>query len=115
MGSTLEAQKAKSPTPKKRIKVSPGKPYYSSPEVEAGWVQSLPSEVEAARTKHRVGKRYPSSFRGYTNLRNLFRGEEGKVGARLAREAAEEAVYKDRADLLLRYDGGFASKKTRVF
>ena len=52
MGNTLEGQKALAPKPKKqKIVVTPDKPYYSSPELESGFKQTLPAATMSAQLR----------------------------------------------------------------
>ena len=100
MGSTLEAQKAKAPKPKKRIKVSPGKPYYSSPEVGKGFEESLGAEIKDKTQRIKFDKSYPSPV--YL-LKTLLRGKEEKRGARVSRGAVEVAETEEDLGRLARH------------
>ena len=56
MGSTLEAQKKKAPKPKKRIVVTPDKPYYSSKSLEKGFKERL--KMDKSKTMQRKLKSF---------------------------------------------------------
>ena len=103
MGNTLEGQKALAPKPKKqKIVVTPGKPYYSSPELESGFKQTLPAATMSAqlRAKGPFGNLSPraAALDLASELINLPRGEEGQVGHRHAGRLAR-----------------LTSKKTKVY
>jgi|TARA_R110000824_G_scaffold153873_2_gene325627 hypothetical protein len=100
MGSTLEAQKAKSPTPKKRIKVSPGKPYYRTKKTGKGFEESLGAEIKDKAQRMRSGKGYPSP--SYL-LKTFLRGKEEKRGARVSRGAVEAAETEEDLGRLARH------------
>ena len=115
MGNTLEGQRALAPKPKKRqktrktITVTPDKSYYSSEELGSGYKQTLPAAVSSAEFRQGPFKKYsPRAAIQDTVSKGMdfFRGEEGQVGSRLARLAAEEIVN--------RHDGGIA-RKTKVY
>ena len=115
MGNTLEGQRALAPTPKKRretrktITVTPDKPYYSSEELRSGYRQTLPAAVSSAQFRQGpFGEFSPRAAIQDTVSKGMdvFRGEEGQVGSRLARLAAEEIIN--------RHDGGIA-RKTKVY
>tara|TARA_Y100001951_G_scaffold84194_1_gene73472 strand:+ start:415 stop:753 length:339 start_codon:yes stop_codon:yes gene_type:complete len=112
MGNTLEGQQALAPKPKKqkpKITVTPDEPYYSSEELRSGYRQTLPAAVSSAQFRQGpLGNLSPRAAIQDTVSKgmDLFRGEEGQVGSRLARLAAEEIVTK--------HDGGIA-KKTKVY
>ena len=114
MGSTLEAQKKKAPTPKKRVVVTPDKPYYSSKSLGKGFEQRLPSAISSAqfRGSSPFGKASPRAALQdvVASGINLFRDKEGKRGSRLAEMAAPKILERS----LKRNDGGMA-RKTRVF
>ena len=117
MGSTLEAQKKKAPTPKKqKITVSPGKPYHSSSSLRDGLYQSLPVETMAAQLSGSgIGKSGVGAmaYKALAGAQNLFRNPEGQRGARYAEKFAKETERRDQKDLK-RSDGGVA-RKIRVF
>tara|TARA_R100000935_G_scaffold55833_1_gene86312 strand:+ start:70 stop:423 length:354 start_codon:yes stop_codon:yes gene_type:complete len=117
MGSTLEAQKKKAPTPKKQeIVVSPGKPYHSSSSLRDGLDQSLPVETMAAQlTGSGIGKSGVGAmaYKALAGVQNLFRNPEGQRGARYAEKIAKETERRNQKDLM-RSDGGVA-RKIRVF
>tara|TARA_R110000787_G_scaffold132765_2_gene245038 strand:- start:29 stop:361 length:333 start_codon:yes stop_codon:yes gene_type:complete len=110
MGSTLEAQKAKAPKPKKQTEtVSPGKPFYSSKAVQRGFEATLPSAVEAERSRQLpTGMMSPTAAILKTGIRvgRMMEPDEVDVGSRLAEKAAKETIKRN--------DGGIA-RKTRVF
>ena len=112
MGNTLEGQQALAPEPKKQKKtrvVTPDDPYFSSEELGSGYEQTLPAAVSSAELRQGPFKKYsPRAAIQDTVSKgmDLFRGEEGQVGSRLARLAAEEIVN--------RHDGGIA-RKTKVY
>ena len=110
MGSTLEAQKKKAPKPKKqKITVTPGQPYYSSKAIKRGFETTLPSAVEAERSRQGpMGMMSPRAAILKTGIRvgRMMEPDEVDVGSRMAEKAAEEIVKRN--------DGGMASK-TRVF
>lgn len=122
MGSTKAQQDARQNTPPKvpREKTivgtaSPGKPYYSSKELQAGFEQTLPAAIgaEESRQSGWIPPRELSSREALFLLRDAeappdvvtkgadpFRGKEGleeeKRGARIAREAAKKVAKKTR-------------------
>ena len=109
MGSTLEAQKKKAPKPrKKEIVVTPGKPYYSSESLRKGFQQRLPSAVSSAQLRKTspVGRMSPRAGvqDAVAGVMDLFRGAEGKRGARHAENVAE---------YMNKNDGGMAYKTRR--
>jgi len=110
MGSTLEAQQAKAPKPKKKkVTVSPGKPFYSSKEIKRGFEATLPSAVEAERSRQGpMGMMSPRAAILKTGIRvgRMMEPDEVDVGSRLAEKAAKQIIKRN--------DGGMASK-TRVF
>jgi len=110
MGSTLEAQKKKAPKPKKRIVVTPDKPYYSSKSLEKGFKERLPSAISSAELRKRspFGTSSPRAALQDVLAKgiNLFRDEEGQRGSRTAEKVAKEVIKRN--------DGGMA-RKTRVF
>ena len=126
MGSTLEAQKKKAPKPKKRIVVTPDKPYYSSKSLEKGFKERLPSAGMAHYYRKNGSTARGALMGAMGELTDVlsFRDEEGKRGSRLAKKAAP--LMMDRFDevggmqapsyeeALKRNDGGMA-RKTRVF
>ena len=111
MGSTLEAQKAKAPKPKSKskskvIKVSPGKPYYSSPSLGKRFNQRMSTaKFQAAKLKANDAGAAVQPTWG-DSLIDIFQDEEGKRGSRLARKAATEIIKRN--------EGGIA-RKTRIF
>ena len=84
----------------KKIRVSPGKPYYSSKDLKKGFDQRLASElaIEDLKEQSLFGKMSPQA--GVANLAaegvDLLRSEEGKRGARLAKKMVKEAKQKDK-------------------
>ena len=115
MGSTLEAQKAKAPKPKSKskskvIKVSPGKPYYSSPSLGKRFNQRMMTAIPAAKLKANSnlggGALAAAAIDAGAAVQDIFQDEEGKRGSRLARKAATKIIKRN--------DGGIA-KKTRIF
>tara|TARA_R110000765_G_scaffold5909_1_gene18465 strand:+ start:2817 stop:3209 length:393 start_codon:yes stop_codon:yes gene_type:complete len=130
MGSTLEAQKKKAPKPKKvtyrdrddleigraitkkkkRIVVTPDKPYYSSKSLEKGYKERFPSAMSSAELRKRspFGTSSPRAALQDVLAKgiNMFRDEEGQRGSRTAEKVAEEVIKRN--------DGGMA-RKTRVF
>ena len=117
MGSTLEAQKAKAPKPKSKskskskvIKVSPGKPYYSSKSLRRGYDVTLPSAVAAEQKRGGpMGMLSPGAALlkvGIQAGRLFDTDDEGDVGSRQAEMVAKEMVKRN--------DGGIA-RKTRIF
>jgi len=102
MGNTLEGQKALAPKPKKqKIVVTPDKPYYSSPELESGFKQTLPAATMSAQLREGYfGNLSPraAALDLASELINLPRGEEGQVGHRHAGRLAR-----------------LTSKKTKVY
>ena len=81
---------------KKNIKVMPGKPYYSSKELGDGFKGTLPAATSSAqfREKSPLGALSPRAAIQDVATRgmDLFRGEEGKRGSRLARKVAKAKV-----------------------
>jgi hypothetical protein len=113
MGSTLEAQKKKAPKPKtqtrkKEIVVTPGKPYYSSKSLRKGFEQRLPSADMSAQLRQTspLGRMSPRAavLDVTAKAMDLFRGAEGKRGARHAENVAE---------YMNKNDGGMAYKTRR--
>ena len=102
MGNTLEGQKALAPKPKKRkIVVTPDKPYYSSPQLESGFKQTLPASTMSAQLREGpFGELSPraAALDLASGLINLPRGKEGQVGHRHADKVAR-----------------LTSKKTKVY
>lgn len=84
--------------PKKKIKVSPGKPYYSSKSLRDGFEQTLPAAQSSEQTKKRspLGKNSPRAalLEAVQDLQDLFRDDEGKVGSRMAKEVAKQEVVR---------------------
>jgi hypothetical protein len=77
----------------KNIKVMPGEPYYSSKELRGGFEQTLPAATSSAQFREGpLGALSPRAAIQDTVTRgmDLFRGEEGKRGSRLARKVAGE-------------------------
>ena len=74
-------------------KVTPGKPYYSSEELRRGFEQTLPAATSSAQLREGpLGALSPRAAiqDTVTHGMDLFRGEEGKRGSRLARKVAGE-------------------------
>tara|TARA_R110000744_G_scaffold6513_1_gene22741 strand:- start:644 stop:991 length:348 start_codon:yes stop_codon:yes gene_type:complete len=115
MGSTLEAQKKKAPTPKKqKIVVTPSQPYHSSESLRQGFEHRLPSAIVSAqtRTTSPFGNLSPraAALDVAAGAVDLFRDEKGKRGSRFAEKASPLIEERD----LTRSDGGIA-RNTRVF
>ena len=98
--SKKKEKKKPSSDKRKKIKVSPGKPYYSSEPLRKGFDQRLASALrtEDMRGSSPLGDK---SLRAglaedLYNLTDLTRPEEGQVGARLAKKLVQEAKEKDK-------------------
>tara|TARA_R100000458_G_scaffold54917_1_gene58416 strand:+ start:70 stop:465 length:396 start_codon:yes stop_codon:yes gene_type:complete len=82
----------------KKIRVAPGKPYYSSKDLRKGFDQRLASAlaIEDLKEHSPFGEMSPQA--GIANLAaegvDLLRPEEGKRGARLAKKMVKEAKQK---------------------
>lgn len=109
MGSTKAQQDKQQSGSKKKVTVSPGKPFYSSEEIKRGFEATLPSAVVAEELrKGSMGRMSPKAALLKTGIRvgRMMEPDEVDVGSRMAEKAAKEIVKRN--------DGGMASK-TRVF
>jgi|TARA_R110000822_G_scaffold152687_2_gene292036 hypothetical protein len=93
-----DKKKKQAKKPKKKIKVSPGKSYYSSKSLRDGFEQTLPAAQSSEQTKKRspLGKNSPRAalLEAVQDIQDLFRGDEGKVGSRMAKEVAKQEVVR---------------------
>jgi hypothetical protein len=111
MGSTKaqQDQQQSGSNKKEKVTVSPGKPFYSSKAIKRGFETTLPSAVEAERSRQGpMGMMSPRAAILKTGIRvgRMMEPDEVDVGSRMAEKAAKEIVKRN--------DGGMASK-TRVF
>ena len=102
---------------KKRVVITPNKPYYSSKPLRKGFTQRLPSAISSAqyRKLSPLGRASPrAAIQNITaNVMDLFRDKEGKLGSRLAVMAAPKILKRN---LNRKSDGGQVkkSKKTKA-
>ncbi len=109
MGSTKAQQDQQQSGSKRKVTVSPGKPFYSSKEIKRGFEATLPSAVEAERSRQGpMGRMSPRAaiLDTVIGVGRMMESDEVDVGSRMAEKAAKEIVKRN--------DGGMASK-TRVF
>jgi hypothetical protein len=109
MGSTKAQQDQQQSGKKKKVTVSPGKPFYSSKAIKRGFETTLPSAVVAEELREGpMGMMSPKAavLKAGIRVGRMTQPDEVDVGSRMAEKAAKEIVKRN--------DGGMASK-TRVF
>ena len=86
---------------KKKIKVTPDKPYYSSKSLEEGFEETLPGAVVSEEYKKHSPLGEHSLRAGIIDsvhdLLNIFRSSEGETGSRHAGKAAQQMVEKEQS------------------
>jgi hypothetical protein len=82
----------------KKIKVSPGKPYYSSKSLKDAFEETFPAALssEEAKKYSPLGKNSIKAaiMESVQDLQDMFRDSEGSAGSRMAKEVAKQEIVR---------------------